>query len=291
MTESEFFASLDDSQPQESLAQILQRFPELFAATTGLDKKPQLWPVRFLFAQDGSLWFATAKCARYYAEISMTPALTLGVYAAETGTFIRLRGKALFSEDKTLVARCLKEDPNLTAAWGEDPNLYIAYTLTGVQAEITSISPDIPARTLRVGDSESLLQGITLKKKTELRDRLSRLMERREAEGPKLSADNGIVDGAEPLPAAGLERETALFAQKLYDGALLYFAETAKALWPRFNIQPIERSVLFETYNEREQFTALAKRLIGNTVIDKPEDLTYYINPETLLERYKQTRP
>ena len=34
MTESEFFASLDDSQPQESLAQILQRFPELFAATT-----------------------------------------------------------------------------------------------------------------------------------------------------------------------------------------------------------------------------------------------------------------
>lgn len=48
------------------------------------------------------------------------------------------------------------------------------------------------------------------------------------------------------------------------------------------DIGPIERSALFETYDEREQFTGLAKRLIGNQMIRQPEDLTYWLNKETL---------
>ena len=70
--------------------------------------------------------------------------------------------------------------------------------------------------------------------------------------------------------------------QKLYDGAVLYVAETAKGLWPRMDIRPIERSLLYETYDERERYVNRAREILGNTVIDKPEDLTWWLNKETL---------
>ena len=48
------------------------------------------------------------------------------------------------------------------------------------------------------------------------------------------------------------------------------------------DIRPIERAAVFETWDQRERYTKLAAELIGNAVIDKPEDLSYWINPETL---------
>ena len=66
-------------------------------------------------------------------------------------------------------------------------------------------------------------------------------------------------------------------------GALFVFAEAAKALWPRMDIQPIERAAVFETYDEREKYTLLAKKKIGNIRITKPEDLSYWTSEEALL--------
>ena len=66
----------------------------------------------------------------------------------------------------------------------------------------------------------------------------------------------------------------------------VYNAETAMGVWPRMDIQPIERSLLYETYDEREEFTGLARKLIGNTLITKPEDLTCWLNKETLSDLY-----
>ena len=99
-----------------------------------------------------------------------------------------------------------------------------------------------------------------MKKDKELRDRLIRLMERREAEK------------TEPAD------ESALQQQKLYDGTLLYFAGKAKELWPRLDIQPAERSVLFETYDEREKYVQLARKRLRNARIEKPEDFTWWLS-------------
>ena len=88
-------------------------------------------------------------------------------------------------------------------------------------------------------------------------------MERREAEVPDLSD------------------EEAVRRQKIYDGTLLYLAEKAKEVWPRMDIQPAERSVLFETYDEREEYVALARKRLGNAYIDKPEDFTYWLSEST----------
>ncbi|MBQ4428484.1 MAG: hypothetical protein II871_01785 [Clostridia bacterium] len=241
----------------------------LYAATKGLDKLPKVHPIEFLFEQDGGLYFALPKCEAFYGELSLFPNVMLCAADGKSLKVLTLSGEAVFTEDEAIIKRCLEASAALQKRWGKDTKLLIAFFIRDAEAVFTSMLGDERAA-ISTGTPENALIGITLKKDTELRDRLIKLMERREAEPPET------------------EGEAALFSQKLYDGALMYFAETAKALWPRMDIRPIERSALFETYDEREKFTALAKKLIGNASIEKPEDITHYLNKETLAELNKK---
>ena len=136
--------------------------------------------------------------------------------------------------------------------------MLIAFFLKDVTLEL--VRDDGTSETVELGTPENVLVGITLKKDKEIRDRLTRIMERREAEKPEL------LD------------ETSIRRQKICDGTLLLLAEKAKELWPRLDIQPAERSVIFETWDEREEYTRLARKRLGNARIDKPEDLTYWLS-------------
>ena len=234
-------------------AELLERYAPLLAATTGLNGEPQVRPIRFLTEREGALYFLTAKNRRLYAELCKDPRVEICVVDREGETCLRLSGRASFTEDEALLDDCGDE---------EERKARIAFFLLGARAELTALYDETPLSEVRLPDPEGVLIGITIRKKTELRDRISRILERREAE----------------LPAA--VDETA----RLYDGALLLFAETAKALWPRMDVQPIERAAVFETWDERERYTKLAAELIGNAVIDKPEDLTYWLNRQTLTE-------
>ena len=243
-----------------AIAALLEQSGPVYAGTVGLDGRPQLRPVCFLFEQDGALYFLTAKSRRLYAELCKTPDIQLCVSERETETCLRITGKACFTEEKGLISRCILERPAMTAALGGDEKALIAFFLTGIRVERTAFFEEAPLEAWTLPDPSGVLVGITIRKKTELRDRLARILERREAE-PPAEAD-----------------ETA----KLYDGALFLFAEAAKAIWPRMDIRPIERAAVFETWDQRERYTKLAAELIGNAVIDKPEDLSYWLNPETL---------
>ena len=242
------------------IAALLEQAAPVYAGTVGLDGRPQLRPVCFLFQQDGGLYFLTAKSRRFYAELCKTPYLQLCVSEPGTEGCLRISGKVCFTEEKELISRGLREQPGMAAALGGDEKALIAFFLLGVRVERTALLEEAPLEAWTLPDPSGVLVGITIKKKTELRDRLTRILERREAEPPV------TID------------ETA----KLYDGALLLFAEAAKALWPRMDVRPIERAAVFETWDQREQYTKLAAELIGNAVIDKPEDLSYWLNPETL---------
>ncbi len=132
--------------------------------------------------------------------------------------------------------------------------MLIAFFLTGVQAEIITATDEYK---FVIRDPSGLLTGITIKKKKELKERISTILERRETE---------------------LRIEDAGRA-RMYDGALFVFAEAAKAVWPRLDIRPVERSAVFETYDEREKYTAAAASCIGNAVISFPEDLSYWLDP------------
>ena len=241
----------------ERVKSFLEKNPPLMAATMGFDKKPGLHRIELCYEEDSAFWFAAPKCESYYGEISLFPYLTLCAYDQGADALLRLKGAVVFSEDEAVIARCLSENAALKKAWGKDPGMLIAYFLKDMTAEL--IGADGSREEWELGTPENVLIGITIKKDKELRDRLIRLMERREAETPELSDEDAVV------------------RQKKYDGMLLYLAEKAKEVWPRMDISPAERSVIFETYDEREKYTLLAKKRLGNTRIDKPEDFTYWL--------------
>jgi len=242
-------------------AALLTRAGWVCIASIGLDGQPQARRVRLGFCENGAFWFCLKKSERLYAEISLKPHVQLCAWDAQMGTELRLSGTACFSEEEAILARCVSGDADEAAEHAREPKMRIAFCLSAVSGEL--LTPAAPPRTLRWADAGGVPLGVRIKKKTELRDRLSRILARREEEGT-VAADE---------------------AQKLYDGALFLFAEAAKALWPRLDVQPIERAACFATWDERERYTELARRRLRGVVIGKVEDFTEYLNRETLSSR------
>ena len=243
----------------EKIKEFLGDRQVLYAATMGFDKTPNVHPVELCYEHEGALYFAVPKCGRFYGELSTYPLVKLCAFNEESGAVLTLSGKPVFTEDGTVISKCISSCRSIRKAWGHDTKMLIAWFLTDAVCEITG-PMDGDREVYELGTPENVLIGVRIKKDKELRDRLVSIMEERESE--QLIAED----------------ETELYQQKLYDAAVLYFAETAKEIWPRMNIQPIERSLLFETYDERERFVLRAKKLIGNAEINKPEDLTYWLN-------------
>lgn len=254
-----FFRALDRSDGFSAVSAILRRFTPCYLSTIGLDGAPQVRPVALRLVRDGGFYFTVSRADRLYAELSRDARVSLCVYDSETDTCLRLSGKTHLSEDVGLAADC-----------GADAKTHSVFFLLGASAVLTSSCEEIGNDEWLLPDPQGVLIGITIKKDTELRDRIAKVLDRRAAETPN--------------------KEEDLFLKKLYDGALVYFAENAKALWPRMNIQPLEAALLYETYDAREEFTSLAARLIGNAVIDKPEDISYWLNKETLRALYEKSK-
>lgn len=212
-------------------------------------------PAAFAFEQDGALYFAALKSSRMYAELSKTPWAQFCVLDAERGVSLRLSGKAVFTEDEAVTARAAEARPDVLAAAGGECKMLIAFFLTGASGLLES---DAEEMKLVLPDPSGVLIGITIKKKPGLRERIARVIERREAEPPTKAAD----------------------AARLCNGALFVFADAAKALWPRMDVTPLERAAVFETCGGREKYTGAAAALTGDAVTDSPEDITYWPEPE-----------
>ncbi|MBR3382170.1 MAG: pyridoxamine 5'-phosphate oxidase family protein [Clostridia bacterium] len=242
--------------------QLLRGGDRLYAGTIGIDGRPQVRPASFAFVRDGALYFLTLKSSRMYAELSKTPFIQFCGRGGESGLSFRLSGKAVFTEDPEITEPAAGACPEVLERAGGEMKMLIVFFLTGAELLIESETPNEPETKMLLPDPSGVLIGIAVKKKTELRDRLTRVFERRETEPP-------LKEGK---------------AARLYDGAMFVFAEAAKALWPRMDITPLERAAVFETYDEREKYTMLAARIIGNAVVDSPEDVTYWLDPERWTE-------
>ncbi len=258
---TDFITALSGMDDAAAAAAVLTRAEWVCVASIGLDGRPQARRVRLGFCEGGALWFCLKKSERLYAEISLKPLVRLCAWDAQTGTELRLSGSACFSEEKTILARCVADDAQEAAEHAREPEMRIAFCLSAVTGEL--LAPSSPPRVLGWADDGGVPLGVRIKKKTELRDRLSRILARREEEGT-VAADE---------------------TQKLYDGALFLFAEAAKALWPRMDVRPIERAACFASWDERERYTELARRRLRGVVIGKVEDFSEYLNRETLAAR------
>lgn len=114
--------------------------------------------------------------------------------------------------------------------------------------------------------------GISFEQSDELRGRMLRVMARRKEETY--------------IP----EDQEAICLQKLYDGALLCFAEAAGRVWPELDAGSLSGCLFYKDEAEKAEFMEQARKLIGDRYIDKPEDITYWINKETLAGMLEQDR-
>ncbi len=266
MTNTEFWKNLEYGDGKKALSEILGRYPLMTAATTGLDKKPEVHPLEFLLEKDGAFWFAAAKCTRFYAELSLRPDISICICDEEAGVVLRVHGKASFSESTELRDECISRFRHFLLQYRDEPEMIIAFTILGMKADIYSFDNIDPVRSFKIKDSCVVITGPVIKKKTELRDRMSRIIEERREE------DSGSLSDSKKKKA------------KFRDGMIMMLAETAKALWPRMDIRGIEESALFDTYDEREKYVSFAKEFVGDAVFDKPEDFSYWLSPDKLKE-------
>lgn len=217
----------------------------------GLDKKPWIYPLNRGREINGTFWWLCDKSTLLYGSLSLNPEVQIFLQDGE-GVIIRISGKAEFREDEQIISEFLKEDKTL------DPACQIAFFLKDARISVTA-GTDSVSKPLKLPEEAPI--GITLKKDKEIRDRLAKIFEERAAK----KIENPEV-------------------QKLVDGALLAFGERAKKLWPSFNLIPLESSLLFETWDERDRYQNRATEILGNITVKQVEDLTYYLSDETLRE-------
>ncbi len=234
---------------REMAAGALSSDHQLLIGLKGLDKKPWIYPLGRGREINGTFWYLCDKSTMLYGSLSLNPEAQIFLQDGE-GVIVRITGKAEFREDEQIINEFLKEDATL------DPVYQIAFFLKDARITVT-YGADSVSKPVKVGEEAPI--GITLKKDKEIRDRLARIFEERASK----KVDN-------------------LEVQKLLDGALLAFGERAKKLWPSFNLMPLESALLYETYDEREKYQNRAAFLLGNITVRQVEDLTHYLNEETL---------
>ena len=143
MDDMEFFKSLDYSDGLGVVKAIFSRFPLQYGATLGLDGAPQLRPIEFKFEEGGRLYFDTVTLYTSYRELKACPYIQVCVCDQKTMTYLRVGGKVIFTDEKSVVDRCFSQSPVLTSQFGDRRDLVIAYYLSDAWAEFCSFSPEL----------------------------------------------------------------------------------------------------------------------------------------------------
>ena len=146
MTNLEFFQSLDYEDGLSVVTKTFDRFPLQYGTTLGRDGNPQIRPIELKFEQDGVLYFDTVEFYESYSELQAHPYIQLCICDPETMTYVRLGGRVNFTKDAAIVNRCFAESLILTAQFGDNRDVVIAYYLTEVWVEFNSFTDGLPRR-------------------------------------------------------------------------------------------------------------------------------------------------
>ena len=220
---------------------------KVFIGLKGLDKKPWIYSFEAPKEINGVFWWLCDKSTLLSGSLSLNPEIQLFI-EDEEGVVFRLTGKAEFSEDEAIISKCLRKDMK--------QEYQIALRLKDARLTITD---GLDSKSLAVKQDDAGFAGVTIKKDREIKERLAKILEERSER--KVSSSD---------------------FQKLYDGVLLALGESAKKLWPSFNLMPLESTLLYDTYDERENYQNKAMALLGSITIKQVEDLTYYTSEETV---------
>ncbi len=142
-----FFKSLNFDDGLSVVVDVFEKYPLQYATTLGEDGNPQIRPIEFKFEEDGVLYFDTVIFYTSYKELLLHPYVQLCVCDQETMTYVRLGGKVNFTDDEDIIERCFDNSEVLTSQFGDKKEFVIAYYLTEVWVEFTSMSSELPSKT------------------------------------------------------------------------------------------------------------------------------------------------
>jgi uncharacterized pyridoxamine 5'-phosphate oxidase family protein len=117
-----------------------------YFSTIGSDGKPKVRPFQFMVEDHGKLYFCTSNTKKVYKEMTAQPYVELCA-SGENHSWLRLSGKAVFSDDLAIKARILEVNPLVKSLYktAENPAFEIFY-LDEAVAVISDFSGKPPVR-------------------------------------------------------------------------------------------------------------------------------------------------
>lgn len=131
----------------EEVMEYLQKNQVQYLATIGADSKPKVRPFQFMLEDGGKLYFCTSNQKPVYREIRSTPDVEFCA-SGENFSWMRLSGRAVFSQDLELKAKVQEASPLVKSIYQtpDNPAFEIFY-LEDAVAVVTDFSGN-PPRTL-----------------------------------------------------------------------------------------------------------------------------------------------
>lgn len=102
-------------------------------------------PFQLMLAENGRFWFCTANNKPVFAQLKAKPDVEF--LASQGTTWLRLKGKAVFSSDRVIKERILAENPMVKSIYGSADNpVFEIFALEGSEAELRDFSGRAPKK-------------------------------------------------------------------------------------------------------------------------------------------------
>jgi uncharacterized pyridoxamine 5'-phosphate oxidase family protein len=129
---------------------FLKKSQTQYLATIGTDGKPKVRPFQFKLEDGGKLYFSTTNDKQVYREIVRQHWVELCAYG-ENWSWLRLSGKVVFSQDRSIKTKIIEEAIPLIKAIYKTPDnpLWALFYLDEATATIADLSGN-PPQTFRL---------------------------------------------------------------------------------------------------------------------------------------------
>ena len=124
--------------------EFLNENPVQYLATVDLEGKPRVRPFQFMLEEEGKLYFCTNNQKNVYKQLKKSPYVEITT-SSPTFAWIRLRGKAVFSDD-IKIKKAIIESNELVKSQYQTANnpIFKIFYLDEAKAVITDFSGKPP---------------------------------------------------------------------------------------------------------------------------------------------------
>lgn len=128
----------------KKVVEFLTKSQVQYFATVGTDGKPKVRPFQFMLEEGGKLYFCTSNQKEVFREVQKQPDVELCA-SGENFSWLRLKGKAVFSNDLSLKAKVMEASPIVKSIYTtpDNPTFEIFYLAEAV-ATIADFSGNPP---------------------------------------------------------------------------------------------------------------------------------------------------